>query len=116
MNHVEQQDGFDLALAAIPACSLDAWGAQAQEARYRAIAPFVANVREEPMSVVVDFTDDLDAAVVDEAIAVERQCCANVLRFEFHRPTRSLRVTAADPAASPALKLIAAGFRQTLAR
>jgi hypothetical protein len=116
MKHVERDQGFDRALAAIPACSLDRSGAQAQKARYREIAPFITNVRDEPMAVMVEFADDLDAAAIEEVIAVEHQCCGPVFAFEFDRPNRCLRVMAIAPADSPALELIAAGFRQRLAR
>jgi hypothetical protein len=68
------------------------------------------------MTVVVEFASDLDGAAVDEAIAVEHRCCGLLLDFEFDRPAHSLRVTATDPGASPALDLIATGFRRRLAR
>jgi hypothetical protein len=116
MTHLDQHDGFDLVRAAIPGCSLDGCGARAQEQRYRAIAAFITNVLQEAMTVVVEFAGGLDRAAVDEAIAVERQCCSPLLDFEFDRPARSLRVTAADAAASPALDLIATGFRRGLTR
>jgi hypothetical protein len=112
MTHVARQDGFARSRAAIPTCSLDPGGAQAQKARYRAIAPFISNVHEDPISVVIQFEDNLDVGALDETIAVERQCCGAVLSFELDRPNRSLRVTAADPADSRALAPIAAGFRE----
>jgi hypothetical protein len=116
MTHLEQHDGFDLVRAAIPTCTLDGCGAQAQKQRYRAIAPFIINVRQEAMTVVVEFANDLDGAAVDEAIAVEHQCCGPLLNFEFDRLAHSLRVTATGADASPALDLIAAGFRRRLTR
>lgn len=116
MTHLELHQGFDWSLAAIPDCSLDRSGAQAQKARYRKVAPFITNVREEDVAVAVDFADELDAAALEEVIAVEHQCCAAVLTFEFDRPNRRLRVSAVTPADSSALELIAAGFRQRLAQ
>jgi hypothetical protein len=116
MTQVEQHDGFDRALAAVPACSLDGCGAGAQKERYRAIAPFITRVREEAMTVVVEFAGDVDVAVLDEMLAVENQCCSGVLGFELDGPARSLAVTAADPADKPALGLIASGFRPRLGR
>lgn len=112
MPHIEQHDKFGQALAALPACSLDRRDARAQNERYRAIAPFVTNVRRESRTVVLDFADDLDGAAIDEVISVERQCCSGVLDFEFDRPARSLTVTAPGPAGTTALDLVAAGFRE----
>lgn len=114
MTHLGQHDCFDLVRAAIPACSLDRCGARAQKQRCRAIAPFITSVRQEAMTVAVEFASDLDGTAVNEAIAVERQCCGPLLDFEFDRPARLLRVTAVGAAASPALDLIAAGFRRRL--
>jgi hypothetical protein len=111
MIDVEEHDGFDQARAAVSACSLDACGAQAQKTRFRAMAPFITRVREEATTVVLEFAEDVDAAAVDEAIAVEHECCAGVLDFEFDRPARCLRVSATDPGDRPALELVAAGFR-----
>jgi hypothetical protein len=116
MNNGEERDGFGLARAALPACSLDRRGAGAQKERLRAIAPFITDVREEAMTVVVQFADVLDVAAVDEAIAVEQQCCDRVLDFEFDRPTRSIRVRATDPGDCRVLELIATGLRQGSAR
>jgi hypothetical protein len=116
MNNVEQSDGFDLGLAAIPACSLDPSSARAQKERYRAIAQFITDVHEEASTVVVEFASDVDGNAVDEAIAVERRCCGTVFDFEFDRSNRSLRVTATHPADSPALELIAAGFGRRFVR
>lgn len=116
MTHLERHDGFDLVRAAIAACTLDRCGARAQKQRYRVIAAFITSVRQEAMTVVVEFAGDLDGAAVDEAIAVERQCCGPLLDFEFDRPARLLRVTATDAAASPALDLIATGFRRRSTR
>jgi hypothetical protein len=116
MTHLQQHHGFDLVRTAIPACSLDGRGARAQKQRYRAIAPFITNVRQAAMTVVLEFANDLDGAAVDEAIAVEHQCCGPLLDFEFDRPAHSLRVTANGATASLALDLIAPGFTRRLTR
>ena len=56
-------------------CSLDHGGQGRQLARYRALAPDVESVERAPRSLVVAFRDGYDRALLDEAIAIERECC-----------------------------------------
>jgi alkylmercury lyase len=103
-------DGFDRALAELPSCALDGPARAAQHARYARLAPSTTGVRREPDAVVIEFDHHLDAELLDEAIAVERDCCP-FLSFELDRRSRRVRVTVSDPEMRPALDALADGFR-----
>jgi hypothetical protein len=56
-------------------CSLDASGRAEQIARYAALAPSVRSAVRESLSLEVEFEPGFDRAVLDELVAVERECC-----------------------------------------
>ncbi|MEA2472578.1 MAG: hypothetical protein QOE06_493 [Thermoleophilaceae bacterium] len=56
-------------------CSLDSDGRAEQLARYAALAPSVRHVEREELSLAISFADDYDRALLDELVAVERECC-----------------------------------------
>jgi hypothetical protein len=94
----------------IPAsCTLDADGQREQRARYARLAESVEGLRRESDALVVEFGARLDFDALEQALAVERECCP-FFRFSFDRPERRLRVTVEDPAMLPALGAIAHGF------
>jgi hypothetical protein len=56
-------------------CSLDHGGQERQIARYRALAPSVDAVERSPRRIEVAFAGDYDRGVLDELVAIERECC-----------------------------------------
>jgi hypothetical protein len=102
-------DRFGTALTSIPSCALDSEGRRAQTARYDAVAGSVAAVRREPDGVFVEFEERVDPVLVDEIIAVERDCCP-WLHLEFDQAARHLAVTVTEVSMLPALDAIAAAF------
>lgn len=56
-------------------CSLDQGGRGRQLARYEALAASVESVERSPRVLVVEFADGFGRATLDEAVAVERECC-----------------------------------------
>ena len=56
-------------------CSLDSDGRAAQLARYAGLAPSVRSASRESMSLEVEFEPGYDSALLDELVAVERECC-----------------------------------------
>jgi hypothetical protein len=56
-------------------CSLDADGRAEQVARYAALAPSVRSAVRESLWLEVEFKPGFDRAVLDELVAVERECC-----------------------------------------
>jgi hypothetical protein len=95
----------------IPAsCALDEQGQLEQRARYARLAATVDRVRRESDALVIEFGPALEFDALDEALAVERECCP-FFRFAFDRHGRRLRTTVDDPAMLPALDAIEHGFR-----
>jgi hypothetical protein len=85
-------EAFDQAIAAIPSCALDEAGIQAQQARYADLAPCVTTLEREPEAVLVEFREDFDRDLLEEALAVERECCP-FFQFHFEDSRPRLRVT-----------------------
>ena len=90
-----------------PSCALDEAGRREQQARYARLAETVQRLLRETDSVQIDFGMDLDSKLLEEALAVERECCP-FFQFSFDRRERRLRVTVDDDAMLPALDAIAA--------
>jgi hypothetical protein len=96
-------------LATMPSCGLDADGRRAQTARYETIARSVTAVRHEPARVLVEFDEQVNRALLQEIIAVERACCP-WLYLEFDEAARHLRVTVAEASMRPALDVMSEAF------
>jgi hypothetical protein len=95
----------------IPAsCTLDETGQREQRARYARLARTVERVRRESGALVVEFGPAVDFDALEEALAVERECCP-FFRFAFDRQERRLRTTVDDSAMLPALDAIEHGFQ-----
>src|SRR3954452_16458471 len=92
--------------AQIPSCALTEDGVREQRARYGRLARNTSRVRREPDAVIVEFDSAFDRDVLDQVLAVERQCCP-FIRFAFDDAPRRLRVTVADREQLPALDAIA---------
>ena len=72
-------------------CSLSGDGMARQGARYGALAADVAEALREPRRLVVSFAAGYDAALLDEAVAVERECCP-FFAIEVDHGARSLEI------------------------
>lgn len=88
-----------------PTCALDEAGIRDQKARYAQLASAVTSVRRDPDALVIDFDGRLDVETLEQAIAVECECCP-FFRFAFDDQARRLRVTVAADAMRPALDAI----------
>ena len=97
---------FSEAVSDIPTCALDEDGILAQRARYARVAPGVAHVAREPEAVVIEFHDEFDREALEEALAVERECCP-FFEFDFDEPKRTLRATVTERDKLPALDAMA---------
>jgi hypothetical protein len=88
-------------------CSLDADGLSAQLARYGAAGARASILIHEPRRLVVRLATGIHAAgVVEQAIAVERECCP-FFTLGWCPETRELSVGVADAEHEPALAAIA---------
>src|SRR5437660_184558 len=85
-------DAFDEAIAEIPSCALDEAGVREQRDRYARLAESVTRLDREAEAVSIEFREGFDQATLDQALAVERECCP-FFRFEFSDSQRRLRVT-----------------------
>jgi len=99
-------NAFDRAVAKIPTCALDGAGMSEQRARYARLAPSVTRVQREPETVLIEFEQEFDRQALDEALAVERECCP-FFQFAFDEQQRRLRATVAATEQLPALDAMA---------
>jgi hypothetical protein len=99
-------DAFDRAVTEIPTCALDEAGMSEQRARYARLAPSVTRLQREPEAVLIEFDQAFDRQALDEALAVERECCP-FFQFAFDEQRRLLRATVAEIEQLPALDVIA---------
>src|ERR671935_216798 len=88
-------NAFDEAVAQIPTCALDEAGLVAQRDRYARLAPDVMGVEREPEALLIEFREGFDRPLLEEALAVERECCPFFV-FDFDENARRLRATVRD--------------------
>ena len=99
-------EASDEGVAEIPSCALDETGLHEQRARYALLAPSVTRLEREPGAVMIEFGEGFNRAALDEALAVERECCPFFL-FDFDESERRLRTTVREAEQLPALDAIA---------
>jgi hypothetical protein len=58
-----------------PSCALDETGLRLRLERYRQAGAGARLVDRTPRSLVVDLDEHVDTRLVDETIAIERECC-----------------------------------------
>ena len=97
------------AIAAIPSCALDESGVDEQRARYASLAPNVTGLKREAEAVSIEFREDFDRRVLDQAIEVERACCP-FFQFELDEASRRLRITVREADQVQALDALAYAF------
>jgi hypothetical protein len=87
-------------------CALDESGLRSQLERYRQIGRNARLIERTPRCVVADLDESVDAELVTETIAVERECC-RFLRLGWEPNRRRLTVSVSQAAHEPALDAIA---------
>jgi hypothetical protein len=75
-----------------PSCRLDPAGLAAQLERYRHAGRGGRLLERSPRSLTVELAPGTDAALVEQAIAVERECCPF---YEFHWDPSARRLSIA---------------------
>ena len=90
----------------IPTCALDPEGMRVQKQRYGRLGADVLRVRREPEALVIEFRDGFDRDTLQEALAVERECCPFFL-FDLDEEARRLRASVRERDQLPALEAIA---------
>jgi hypothetical protein len=105
----------DWAAGEIAACALDEAGLHEQRARYARIVPHVTRIEREPQAAVIEFDEDFDHRALEQALAVERECCP-FFEFVFDEQRRLLRATVEEDALRPALDAITHALGGDVAR
>lgn len=89
-----------------PSCALDESGLRMQLARYRRLGRGARGVRDGARRLVVDLERGVDVQLVQETIAVERECCPFFL-IAWEPDAHRLTVSVSRPEHEPALDAIA---------
>lgn len=85
-----------------PRCALDESGLRSQLERYRRTGQNARLIERTPRRLVADLADDVDAELVAETIAIERECCP-FFGLSWEPKGRRLTVSVATVEHEPAL-------------
>jgi hypothetical protein len=90
-------------------CSLDATGGARQGQRYAAAGRSLEWIERDGLRLEARFSPDLDRPTLEEALAVERECCP-FFEIAYDVDARRLRFSVADESHAPALAAIEAAL------
>jgi hypothetical protein len=88
-----------------PSCALDEPGLHSQLERYRKAGRNGRLIERTPRRLVAELEKDVDAALVAETVAIERQCCP-FFALAWEPDRRRLTVSVAQAEHEPALDAI----------
>jgi hypothetical protein len=89
-----------------PSCALDDAGLRLQLERYRQAGVGARLIDRTPRSLVVELDEQVDAQLVAETIAIERECCP-FFTLDWEPERRRLTVAVSQVEHEPALDAIA---------
>jgi len=89
-----------------PSCALDANSVRAQYERYRRAGAGASVLERSPLRLVVDLDRRVDTGLVEETLAIERECCP-FYELDWEPDPRRLRISVSEPEHAPALEAIA---------
>jgi hypothetical protein len=89
-----------------PSCALDEAGLRTQLERYRHAGQNARLIERTPRRLVADLDQNVDAELVTETIAVERECCP-FFNLTWEPDRRRLTVSVSQAAHEPAIDAIA---------
>jgi hypothetical protein len=93
-------------IADIPSCALTQRELIRQRRRYARLSGSTSSVVRAGATVLVDFHPDFDRRTLEQAMAVERECCP-FFELAFEEDARRLTIAVRDPGHAPALDAIA---------
>jgi hypothetical protein len=96
-------------------CRLDPEDLRVQSERYRRLREHVESATRHPGRLSVVFDTAVDAALLAETIAVERECCP-FFKLDYGGALRRLDISVAEPALDPALDALAYSLGEPAAR
>jgi hypothetical protein len=94
----------DLPMA--PSCALDEAELRSQLERYRQAGRNASLIERTPRSLVADLDEDVDAKLVAETVAIERECCP-FFALTWEPDRRRLTISVSQAAHEPAIDAIA---------
>lgn len=100
------QDRSTQSPAPIAACRLDLAGLRRQRERYRSLAAHVTAIDRSDGALDVRFEPGFDSRLLEETIAVERDCCP-FFRLAYDPAERRLRAAVERAGQEPALEALA---------
>jgi hypothetical protein len=89
-----------------PSCALDEAGLRLQLERYRRAGEGARLVESTPRRLVVELDERVDGRLIEEAVAVERECCP-FFALEWEPARLRLTVAVSHAEHGPALEAIA---------
>ena len=107
-----RNDSYAAAQAAVPSCALTPDGVSEQQRRHRQLAPSVIRTERTADRLIIEFHADYDAQVLDDMLAVERDCCPFFV-FDLDRDRRRLQIGVRVPDQMPALDAVAHALTQS---
>ncbi|MEA2224969.1 MAG: hypothetical protein QOE67_251 [Solirubrobacteraceae bacterium] len=93
-------------LPTAPSCALDDIGLRAQYERYRRAGAGARVLHRSSLRLVVELDQHVDTRLVEQTIAIERECCP-FYELGFEPDRRRLSVSVSRPEQAPALEAIA---------
>jgi hypothetical protein len=96
-------------LPLVDECQLDPGQLGGQRERYRRLAEQTREVRREDELLVVTFGEELDSQLLEETIAIERECCSFFV-FDYSAAERRLTARVEPRDRFPALDALAYAF------
>ena len=78
-----------------PSCALTRDGLERQRRRYRAAGEAAGLVERSALRLRVDFNDAVDLELIDQLVAVERECCP-FFEIDWKRSARRMQVDVAS--------------------
>jgi hypothetical protein len=89
-----------------PSCGLDEAGLRSQLARYRAAGAGARVLSRETRRLVLEVDSGVDAATLEQLVAVERECCP-FFEIDWEPARRRLSVGVSESEHEPALEAVA---------
>ena len=92
-------------------CKLDLEGLVAQRERYRRLGASVERIDRDPCRLTVEFEAEVDAALVEETLEIERECC-EFFTIDYDSQRRLLEASVAEQRLDPALDALRHALRE----
>jgi hypothetical protein len=103
--------GRELPMAAA-GCTLDDGRLSEQLDRYRRLGRAALTIEDSDARLVITFGAGVDIDLLEEAVAIERECCS-FFTLDYDARARRLSIGIEDPARADALAMLASALRSS---